>query len=56
MDNREKIEDLLIKDAEKSKQHEEEKKCDLCNCYECYGCNLDIGHLFSICCICFYIQ
>jgi hypothetical protein len=54
MDNREKIEEVLIKEDEKKK--EQDKGCDLCNCYGCYGCNLDIGHLFSICCICFYIQ
>jgi hypothetical protein len=54
MDNREKIEEILIKDAEKKK--EQDKGSDLCNCFICYGCNLDIGHLFSICCLCFYIQ
>lgn len=54
MDNREKIEEILIKDAEKKK--EQDQCCDLCNCYCCYGYNLDISHLFSLCCICFYIQ
>uniref|UniRef100_A0A6C0ARN4 Uncharacterized protein n=1 Tax=viral metagenome TaxID=1070528 RepID=A0A6C0ARN4_9ZZZZ len=55
MDNREKIEEILIKDVKKKKK-EQDKGCDLCNCYGCYGCNIDVGHLFSICCICFYIQ
>jgi hypothetical protein len=54
MDNREKLEDLLIKDAAQKK--EQDKRCDLCNCFGCYSCNIDIDHLFSICCICFYIQ
>ena len=54
MDNRENIEQLLIKDASQKKQ--QDKGCDLCNCVGCYGCNIDISHFFSICCICFYIQ
>ena len=56
MDNKEKIEDLLTKDTEKTKEDEQEKGCDLCNCFCCYTCNIDISHLFSICCICLYIE
>jgi len=53
MDNKEKIEELLTKDTGKTKEDEQEKSSDLCNCF---SCNIDIGHLFSLCCICFYVQ